>query len=103
MWEGHFTLDKDRPEDLVISMFHINQIIEQLQSYHPQADSDRLIRASEICQRAHVDQKAPDGRDYLQHTLEVASILARLRVDEVTLVVAILHDSLLTGKLIVMI
>jgi len=98
VWEGHFTLDKDRPEDLVISMFHINQIIEQLQSYHPQADSDRLIRASEICQRAHVDQKAPDGRDYLQHTLEVASILARLRVDEVTLVVAILHDSLLTGK-----
>ncbi len=79
-------------------MLQIQHIIDQLHSYHPQADSERLIRASRFCQRAHADQKAPDGREYLQHTLEVASILARLKVDEVTLVVAILHDSLLTGK-----
>jgi GTP pyrophosphokinase len=79
-------------------MIHIQQIIEQLQSYLPQASPERLERAGEFCQRAHADQKTPDGRDYLQHTLEVASILARLKVDEVTLIVAILHDSLLTGN-----
>lgn len=79
-------------------MFHIDHIIEQLHSYHPQADADLLIRASEFCRRAHLHQKTPDGRDYLQHTLEVASILARLKVDEITLVVGILHDSLMTGN-----
>lgn len=79
-------------------MLHIDHIIEQLHSYHPQTDPDRLIRASRFCEKAHINQKTPDGREYLQHTLEVASILARLKVDEVTLVVGILHDCLLPGN-----
>ena len=80
-----------------MSMIQIEHIIEQLKSYHPQANPDLLIRAGEFCQRAHQHQKTPDGRDYLQHTLEVAAVLARLKVDETTLVVGILHDSLSSG------
>ena len=79
------------------SMITTEDIIEQLQSYYSQADQDLLIRASEFCTRAHYGQKTADGRDYLQHSLEIASILARLKVDETTLVVGILHDSLLPG------
>ncbi len=78
-------------------MLRIEDIIQQLQQYHPQADTALLTRAGEFCRRAHLDQRTPDGRDYLQHCLEVASILARLTVDETTLVVGILHDSLTTG------
>ena len=75
-------------------MITIENIIEQLQGYYSQADQDLLIRACEFCTRAYYGQKTADGRGYLQHSLEVASILARLKVDETTLVVGILHDSL---------
>ncbi|MFK5925780.1 MAG: bifunctional (p)ppGpp synthetase/guanosine-3',5'-bis(diphosphate) 3'-pyrophosphohydrolase [Desulfuromusa sp.] len=78
-------------------MITIEDIIEQLQGYYSQADQDLLIRACEFCRRAHHGQKMVDGRDYLQHSLEIASILVRLKVDETTLVVGILHDSLQTG------
>ncbi len=80
-------------------MFTLEDIIKQLQSYHPQVDQDLLIRACEFCTRAHHGRKMSDGREYLQHSLEVASILARLKVDETTIVVGILHDSLLTGQI----
>ncbi|MEA3545045.1 MAG: bifunctional (p)ppGpp synthetase/guanosine-3',5'-bis(diphosphate) 3'-pyrophosphohydrolase [Thermodesulfobacteriota bacterium] len=78
-------------------MITIEDIIEQLQSYYSQADRDLLIRACEFCARAYHGQKAVDGLDPLQHSLEVASILARLKVDETTLVVGLLHDSLVPG------
>ena len=79
-------------------MIAIEDIIEQLQSYHPHVDQDLLIRACEFCTRAHHGQKMADGREYLQHSLEVTSILARLKVDETTLIVGILHDSLSSGQ-----
>ncbi|MDX2494548.1 MAG: bifunctional (p)ppGpp synthetase/guanosine-3',5'-bis(diphosphate) 3'-pyrophosphohydrolase [Desulfuromusa sp.] len=79
-------------------MITIEDIVAQLQSYDSQADPDLLIRARDFCIRAHHAQNAPDGLDYLQHALEVASILARLKVDEITLVVGILHDSLSSGR-----
>ncbi len=79
-------------------MITIEDIIEQLQGYDSQADPDLLIRARDFCRRAHHGQKAPEGLDYLQHSLEVASILARLKVDETTLVVGILHDTLTSGQ-----
>ncbi len=76
-------------------MMTIEQISEQLQRHNLQADPDLLKRAAEFCSRVHYGQKTADGRDYLQHSLEIASILTRLKVDETTLVVGILHDSLL--------
>lgn len=79
-------------------MITIEDIIGQLQSYHSHADQHLLIRACEFCARAHHGQKMADGRDFLQHSLEIASILARLKVDETTLVVGILHKSLQSGQ-----
>jgi GTP diphosphokinase / guanosine-3',5'-bis(diphosphate) 3'-diphosphatase len=78
-------------------MITIQNIIEQLQNYHPQADQELLTRASEFCRRAHHGQKMADGREYLQRSLDIASILIRLKVDEITLIVGILHDSLSSG------
>ena len=79
-------------------MFKIEDIIEKLQEYHPQVDQDLLIRARDFSIRAHSGQEAPAGFDYLQHSLEVAAILSRLKVDETTLVFGILYDSLSFGR-----
>ena len=75
-------------------MLTADTVIEQLLAYHPQADSALLKRASEFSARAHPQQTATDGRDHHQHALEVASILTRLKVDETTVVVGLLHDVL---------
>ena len=78
----------------VASMLSIEEIIIQIQAYLPEVDRGLLERAAEFCALAHHTQKTADGRDYLQHPLEVAAILARLRVDVTTLLVGLLHDSL---------
>ncbi|SEA65493.1 GTP pyrophosphokinase [Desulfuromusa kysingii] len=78
-------------------MITINDIYEQLKSYYPQADQGLLVSACEFCQRAHHGQVSDDGRDSLQHSLEIASILIRLKVDETTIIVGILYDSLSSG------
>jgi len=81
-----------------MSMIVIEDIFERLQNCNSQVDRDLLIRASGLSARIHHDQKTADGRDHQQHSLEIASILTRLKVDETTLVVGILHDSLRTGE-----
>ena len=75
-------------------MHTIRAIIEQVRSYHPQVDEQLLLRASDFISRAQREQKKTDGHDCLQHSLEVASILVRMKVDETTLVVGLLHDAL---------
>ncbi len=79
-------------------MITIESICEQLKEYSPSVDEALLVRAGEFCQRAHQSQKTPDGRDYHLHPFEVASILARLKVDQTTIIVGLLHDSLNTGN-----
>ena len=83
----------------MIAMITIEDITEQLRAYYPQVDSGLLARAGDFCARAHQGQKTPDGRAYLHHPFEVASILARLKVDVTTIVVGLLHDSLGTGQI----
>lgn len=80
-------------------MNSLETILEQTRSYNPQVDAELLACACEFSARAHQGQAALGGGEYLRHPLEVAAILARLKVDETTLVVGLLHDALETGKL----
>ncbi len=79
-------------------MISIESILEQARTGNPQLDVGLLNRAYQCAVRAHQGEDAPGRDDYLQHALEVASILARLKVDETALVVGLLHDVLQTGK-----
>lgn len=75
-------------------MVQLNDILEQIRSYHPTADTDLIRRAHDFCLQAHAGQKSLSGDPYIQQLLELASILTRLKVDETTLVVGLLHESL---------
>jgi GTP pyrophosphokinase len=79
-------------------MIKFEDILQQLQKDQLQIDKAALQKAFEFSQRAHSGQKNRDGNDYLQHSLEVISILARLKVDETTLIVGLLHDVLAGGQ-----
>jgi GTP pyrophosphokinase len=74
----------------------IDSILEQVQQYISSPDTDLLRRAEAFCLRAFDQHEGSEG-DHISHSFEVASILARLKVDETTIVVGLLHESLEAG------
>src|SRR4026208_2479368 len=73
-------------------MIRIEDIAEQLPANHPQADLDLLRRAYLFSAKEHKGQKRASGESYLVHPLEVANILADMKLDEVAVGSGLLHD-----------
>ncbi len=70
------------------------ELVERVRSYNPHADEDLLNRAYVYAMKAHGMQKRASGDPYFSHPLEVASILTNLRLDDATIVAAVLHDTI---------
>ncbi len=70
------------------------ELVEKVKHYAPDADEDRLNRAYVFAMQAHGNQKRASGAPYFTHPLEVAGILTDLRADDITIVAAILHDTI---------
>jgi GTP diphosphokinase / guanosine-3',5'-bis(diphosphate) 3'-diphosphatase len=68
----------------------------------PPEDRELVEKAYRRAAAAHTGQHRLSGEDYVNHPLEVASILAELHLDAATIVAAILHDTVedtdLTGQ-----
>jgi len=73
-------------------MIRIEDIIEKVGQNHPQADLDMLRRAYFFSAVHHKGQTRASGEPYLVHPLEVANILADMRLDEVSVATGLLHD-----------
>jgi GTP diphosphokinase / guanosine-3',5'-bis(diphosphate) 3'-diphosphatase len=72
----------------------IDQLIQQVHGYHPEADGAVIRRAYEFSAKAHEGQTRRSGEPYLQHPLAVAGILTFLKLDVTAIVAALLHDTL---------
>jgi len=75
-------------------MIRIDDILEQVNIYNPQADLDFLKKAYVFSAKVHQGQVRLSGEPYLIHPLEVAHILAKLRLDTASVVTGLLHDTL---------
>ncbi len=73
-------------------MIRIEEIVEKVKGNHPQADLDLLRRAYIFSAREHKGQVRANGEPYLVHPLEVANILAEMRLDEISVATGLLHD-----------
>ena len=73
-------------------MIRIEDIVEKVSRNHPEADLDLLRRAYFFSAREHKGQTRASGEPYLVHPLEVANILADMRLDEVSVSTGLLHD-----------
>ncbi len=69
-------------------------LVDRVLRYNPNANEDLLNRAYVYAMRAHGTQKRESGDPYLSHPLEVAAILTNLKLDEATIVAAVLHDTI---------
>jgi guanosine-3',5'-bis(diphosphate) 3'-pyrophosphohydrolase len=75
-------------------VIHFEEILEKVESYNPSSDLDLLRRAYVFSALEHKGQVRRSGEPYLVHPLNVASILADLKADDVSIVVGLLHDVL---------
>src|SRR6266536_1195527 len=73
-------------------MIRIEEIVDKVATNHPLADLDLLRRAYLFSAREHKGQKRASGESYLVHPLEVANILAEMKLDEVSVATGLLHD-----------
>lgn len=74
-------------------MIRLNDILEKVSSYNPTADLDLIRKAYVFCAKVHQGQTRLSGEPYLIHPMEVAGILADLRLDVPTVVTGLLHDT----------
>src|SRR5436190_14263793 len=75
-------------------MIRFEQILEKVESYKPDFDQELLERAYIFSAREHRGQVRSSGEPYLVHPLQVAYILAEMRLDETSIAVGLLHDVL---------
>jgi guanosine-3',5'-bis(diphosphate) 3'-pyrophosphohydrolase len=69
------------------------ELVERVKRYNPATDETLLNRAYIYAMRAHGTQKRASGDLFFAHPLEVAAILTGLKVDDATIVAAVLHDT----------
>ncbi|OIN96654.1 MAG: GTP pyrophosphokinase [Deltaproteobacteria bacterium CG1_02_45_11] len=73
-------------------MIRINDIIDKIAENNPDADLDIIDRAYIFSARAHDGQVRLSGEPYLSHPLEVAGILADMKIDPISVAAGLLHD-----------
>lgn len=73
-------------------MIRITEILDKLYEYYPDADVDIIDRAYIFSARVHAGQLRLSGEPYLAHPLEVANILAEMKLDPVSISAGLLHD-----------
>jgi GTP pyrophosphokinase len=74
-------------------MIRIDDILDTVLAYNPEADQDLIKKAYVYSAKVHLGQVRLSGEPYLVHPLEVAAILAQLKLDTATIVTGLLHDT----------
>ncbi|MEM8773576.1 MAG: bifunctional (p)ppGpp synthetase/guanosine-3',5'-bis(diphosphate) 3'-pyrophosphohydrolase [Pseudomonadota bacterium] len=75
-------------------MTNADTLIAQVRSYNPKTDENLLRSAFMFGERMHDGQFRQSGEPYFTHPVAVAEILGQQRLDDATLVTALLHDTI---------
>jgi len=83
-----------RPVKSRARMMRQYDLVERVRAYNPDTNEDLLNRAYVYAMKAHGSQTRASGDPYFSHPLEVAAILTDLKLDDATIVAALLHDTI---------
>jgi GTP diphosphokinase / guanosine-3',5'-bis(diphosphate) 3'-diphosphatase len=84
--------NRDRTERQINA--RLEELLEKLRTNRPSEDPWLVRRAFDIAAERHRDQFRSSGDPYVTHLLEVAHILADMKLDATTLAAALLHDAI---------
>ncbi len=71
----------------------LGPLLQAFRERHPRGDESLILKAYETAERAHQGQVRRSGEPFISHPLAVATVLAGLGMDDITLAAALLHDS----------
>ncbi len=74
-------------------MIRIQDILDKIASYRPDADIEAIRKAYVFAAALHAGQTRLSGEPYLSHPLAVADTLAGLRLDDASIIAGLLHDT----------
>jgi GTP pyrophosphokinase len=72
----------------------IDQLLDRLQAYQPDADLGLVRKAYAFSLKAHEGQTRHSGEPYVKHPVAVAGVLTSLKTDVTAIVAGLLHDTL---------
>src|SRR5256885_12751977 len=73
-------------------MIRLEDILDRVGKHHPGDNLELVRRAYIFSAKEHKGQVRASGEPYLTHPLEVANLLAEMKMDAVTVSVGLLHD-----------
>ena len=75
-------------------MINNDQLLSKIHSYNKFSSAGPLSKAYNFAIEAHKNQKRISGLPYIVHPVEVANILAELKLDSATIITGLLHDTI---------
>ena len=75
-------------------MIDVEDLISLVRIYNPRTNADLLRRAYAYGRQMHEGQTRKSGEPYFTHPVAVAAILTEQRLDDATIVTALLHDTI---------
>ncbi|KUJ85084.1 GTP pyrophosphokinase [Ruegeria marisrubri] len=75
-------------------MISAEDLIALVRNYNPKTNADRIARAYEFGLKMHEGQFRHSGEPYFSHPVAVAAILTEQRLDDATIITALLHDTI---------
>ncbi|HPX61248.1 MAG TPA: bifunctional (p)ppGpp synthetase/guanosine-3',5'-bis(diphosphate) 3'-pyrophosphohydrolase [Deltaproteobacteria bacterium] len=75
-------------------MIRLNDILDKVVAYNPAADLNLIRKAYVYCAKVHQGQTRLSGEPYIIHPIEVAGLLADLRLDVPSIITGFLHDTI---------
>ena len=74
-------------------MLRITDILDKTQSYLPPEEQEMIEKAYVFSASVHQGQTRLSGEPYLTHPMEVAGMLADMKLDAATIITGLLHDT----------
>ena len=73
-------------------MISFGDLADRARTHNPDSDTELLHRAYEFSALEHAGQRRRSGEEYITHPLEVAALVADMRLDDVAIAAGLLHD-----------
>ena len=77
----------------VLTVTRFRELMKKLRENRPNDDLELVKKAYDFSQKNHAGQSRASGEPYLVHPLEVANVLADMKMDPVSVAAGLLHDS----------
>lgn len=75
-------------------MIDVEDLIGLVRAYNPNTDAGLIRAAYAFGLAAHEGQFRSSGEPYFSHPIEVAALLTEVRLDDATIITALLHDTI---------